>query len=222
VKQVKSRLHYDRESKPKVIAYSETSCPPFQNASLSLKDYKYLCAIDTNTREINGRRLLVSAVFLGMWDDTEKSTHFNFWPELHIDVFDFQGKPERYAWHKVMELIRKGPDYDGQNTFGIIVDSELGDIPSMNQRKTAVYKNYYLPDHMVLVYATGDKSGTVQNVMIKKCDQFATARMNWLVKVYNGENSFDKIPQNFENIARYPEEDKNVGDDGRPDGTRHE
>ena len=199
---VNSKLYYDRETKPKIIAYSESSTPPFQNASLSLREYKYLCAIDTNTRKIQGRIVSVSIICLGMWVNEGEHTRFSFWPEVFMDFLDFTGKPERFAWSKFLKLIEKGDDYNGTNTFGVIVDSDLGDIPRINNRQIPLYEDYYLPQQMKLIYASSDKLGTVQNVMIKKCDQLATERINEIEKMYSSPETINKLPFNYTYIGK--------------------
>lgn len=199
---VNSRLYYDRETKPKIVAYSDSSMPPFQNASLSLRNYKYLCAIDTNTRKVHGRMVSVSIICLGRWVIEGEHTKFSFWPELYMDFLDFTGKAERFAWGEFLKLIEKGADYDGINNFGVIVDSELGEIPSINKRQTPLYEEYYLPRQMELIYASSDKSGTVQNIMIKKCDQFASERLNEIEEMYASPEAINKLPDGYTNIDR--------------------
>lgn len=204
--QINSQFYYDRESKRKIITSSESSYPPFTNASLILRNYNFLCVIDTNTRKINNRTISVSVIFLGQWINAEKYAEFEFWPELYMDFMDCTDKPERYAWHKFIQLIEKGTDYNGINTFGIIVDSDLGEIPSINQGVIPVYEQYYLPDQMELIYASADKSGTVQNAMIKKCDQFAAQRLNRFKDVYKSGTDLDKFPKSYQNITKFNKE----------------
>ncbi|MCI5210835.1 MAG: hypothetical protein D3910_19070, partial [Candidatus Electrothrix sp. ATG2] len=129
-------------------------------------------------------------------------TKFSFWPELYMDIFDYKGKPERFAWREFIKLIEKGSDYEGSNTFGVIVDSELGDIPSINSRSIPLYEDYLLPKNMDLIYASSDKTGTVQNYMIKKCDQLATERIDYIEKRYSSPEEIEKIPMNYVNIRK--------------------
>jgi len=199
---VKSQLFYERESKPKVLSYSDSQCPAFSNASLILRNFDCLCVIDTNTRKIRDRIISVSFACLGLWSNAEEYTSFRFWPELFIDSMDYKEKPERFAWYKVIELIKNGPDYDGQKTFGIIVDSELGEISAINSRDVPLYQNYYLPSQIQLVFASSDKSDTVQNIMMKECDKLATARLDRFEEVHKSNDSLDKFPLNYINIRK--------------------
>lgn len=194
-----SKLFYERESNPKVLSYSDGAIKPYENASNVLKNYEYLCAIDTNTRKINGRTLSVSIICIGRWYDEGEYTKFSFDPHLYMDIFDDKHKPELFAWCEFIKLIVKGENNDGDGTFGVIVDSELGDIPNMNNRSIPIYEEYYLPEKFSLVYASADKSDTVQNKIIKKCDQLATERINYLEKHLK---EIDKIERNFVNIGR--------------------
>jgi hypothetical protein len=199
---VSSQLYYERESKPKVLSYSDTSIPPFVNASHMLRNYKFLSAIDTNTREVHGRSVSASIICLGSWVIEGEYTKFTFRPELYMDLFDHGGKPERYAWREFIKLIEKGSDYDGSNSFGIIVDSELGDIPDINSRKIPLYEEYYLPEKIDLIYASSDKTGTAQNHMIKTCDQWASERIDYIERRYASPEGIGEIPMNCVNIQK--------------------
>jgi hypothetical protein len=196
---VNSQLYYDRESRPKVVSYSDSSITPSENANHVLKNFEYLSAIDTNTRTINGRLISVSIICLGRWINEGEQTKFSFYPHLYMDIFDYIEKPERHAWCEFIKLIVKGENYEGDDNFGIIVDSELGDIPDINNRTIPLYEEFYLPEKMSLIYASSDKSDTVQNYIIKKCDQLSTERINYLEK---NLEEIENTPSNYVNIGR--------------------
>jgi len=196
-----SQLYYNRDTKPKIITYSNTSISPNENASHILRNYEYLSAIDTNTRLVHGRLVSVSVICLGRWINHGEKTEFSFYHDLYMDTFDYEGKPERFAWCEFIKLIVKGDSYIGNDTFGIIVDSELGEISEINSRKIPLYKDYYLPERMYLIYASADKSETVQNYIINKCDQLATDRLDFLEKRYTSDE-FNKVAKNYNKIFR--------------------
>lgn len=196
-----SQLYYERDTKPKVLSYSDGSIKTYETASHVLKNYEYLCAIDTNTRMVHGRLVSVSVICLGRWIDHGEKTEFNFYHELYMDTFDYEAKAERLAWREFIKLIVKGDSYKGNDTFGIIVDSELGEIPEINSRKIPLYEDYYLPERMYLIYASADKSDTVQNCIIQKCDQLATDRIDFLEQRYTSDE-FEKVAKNYNKIFR--------------------
>jgi hypothetical protein len=150
--QISSELYYERESKPKVITRSNSPIPLYGNPSLSLKKYSHLCVVDTNTRKLHNRILSVAFLFLGEWRDAEDGIQFSFYPYLCIDFMDCDEKPERFAWQEVIRLLLNGTDYsDTDNTFGIIVDSDLGAISAINKREEPIYDQFFMPERIELV-----------------------------------------------------------------------
>lgn len=199
---VNSSLYYDRKTKPKIVTYSDSRDLPFQSASLTLRNYKYLCAIDTNSREVHGRIVSMSVVCLGWWFIEGDYTKFNFTPSHYMEFLDFSGKSERFAWCEFLKLIEKGTDYNGINTFGVIVDSDLDDIPSINNRQIPLYDDYYLPSKMELIYASSDKADTVQNKMIKISDKYASKLLEEFENHFYSPEVINRIPNSYKNIEK--------------------
>jgi hypothetical protein len=55
---------------------------------------------------------------------------------------------------------------------------------------------------MELVYASGDKSDSVQNIMIKKCDQLAKKRIDEIEQLYLSQNAINELPIGYCNIDK--------------------
>jgi hypothetical protein len=140
----------------------------------SLRRYSHVFAIDTNTAEINSVRtsITVSAYVTNIdfgqprWNATL----------VRQDAFEFQNavaSPERIGWSETVALIAKS---NLEGLIAIIVDAHLGDLRAINDRMQAIYRNYYLPPAMELIYASADGGGVeyIANAALAHCDKIGT------------------------------------------------
>lgn len=82
-------------------------------------------------------------------------------------------KPENFMYAFAIEFVRDHFQEQNENpSIAVIIDSELGNIPSFNNRTLPIFNNYYLPENIDILYAS-DKGRHLQNKLLKKCDKEA-------------------------------------------------
>jgi hypothetical protein len=140
----------------------------------SLLRFAMLCAVDTNTKVFNNRRISVAAGALlsniqlspTQWDAKL----------IEQDAFEFidaEASPERIGWWEIICRLAVHPDVP--RPVGLIVDSELSELASINAHQQPVIEEYFLPEGFELIYGCGER-GTeefITNAAIAHCDRIA-------------------------------------------------
>ena len=73
-----------------------------------------------------------------------------------------------------MEMLVAHPAYRNLKEIGIVVDSDLGNIPDYNTGKKPIIDTFYLPDKITLLYASSDAGKEyLPNKLIAVCDKEA-------------------------------------------------
>ncbi len=171
--------YYEREKKEKIINYFVYAHDwAYHEADAVIRRYDQLYAIDTNTvKHKSGRRLSVSAILRAETQRLESGVSLlDARTYCLLRGLDIEGKPEIKAWKalfdKLIPLLKSGR----MRRIGIVVDSELGRIESLNLRlRPFPDSDLYLPSGVELIFAT-DSSGTDQfgvNLLISTCHKLA-------------------------------------------------
>lgn len=92
-----------------------------------------------------------------------------------IQIFSVHGnceKPENHNWRNLINFIRNQRSYLVNESYGIIVDSDLGNLNDYNQRKVPILDDFLLPPNFQLIYASSDlPNDELTNQMIAMCDK---------------------------------------------------
>jgi hypothetical protein len=86
--------------------------------------------------------------------------------------------PECIGWHLLIDCIVKNQAYHLRHRIGIVVDSELGNLKSINSREQPYYLSYYIPENIQLLYAS-DKGKDLTNMMLSACHKIANKVMKF-------------------------------------------
>lgn len=171
------QTHKRAHKQPKVLLRGETDGAFVMDPNSVLSRFEEYFVIDTNTRQLHGRRISISAVLhahlKGDWVMWTPVTAFEFW-EPQID-------PEILGWYTLIRAIEEGGIFS-DSRIGVIVDSHLDDLDKLNRRETELHGNQYLPERMKLVYASADKAGSVVNFLIRQADKLARAQLDRVAK----------------------------------------
>lgn len=170
-------VSFDRTKGPKTL--NKTPLDPNKlilNPNHALEKFDRIFAIDTNTKTINDESISVSCVVLcKLSRDRKNSLIAEFLPVHCLEFRNTQGITENTAWRKAIQLITANPSYNANMKFGIIVDSDLGNISSYNNRSKPFYPGLYLPKNIELIYASADTGKEyLANKLISLCDKEAT------------------------------------------------
>ena len=129
-------VNFDRKKGPKIL--NKTPLDPSKliiNPNIALEIFDSIFAIDTNTKVVNGESISVTCIVLcKITRDKNNLLIAKFAPVHCLEFRNIQGVAENTAWMKVIQLITANPAYNINLKFGIIVDSDLGNIPSYNNR----------------------------------------------------------------------------------------
>lgn len=201
-----SQTHYKSDSgKEKVIARIQDKVIP-NEADLMRhlsSDFDLIVAIDTNTRMIRSERISVSGVvhcvLQRMADPYSNDVNFP-WHEVVL----FRNCPsdlpsEKFGWMTVIQRINCEPP-NKLKRFAIVTDHDLDNHTSYNSKRTAIFKNFYLPDNFTFMYGRGDgPNQSLLNYLVKQCDKESTEVLRMIEQTgyyQHGDEkcSIDQIP----------------------------
>jgi hypothetical protein len=159
---VYSEISYDRPKGPKVLSRIPQAD---QNLSFDAggaleKNFDFLCAVDTNTRNIQGKNLSVVGIvtFQLVWV-SEKQGLQRYWRHdvpFCLEYVEIKSKPENFGWLAAIEHLKQFGHINDINKIGMAVDSDLGNVNDYNQRKKPIDGPDYLPANIQLIYASAD------------------------------------------------------------------
>lgn len=166
---------YSRARKgPKTVnrirgAPGETSLDPNWN----LIRFKTVVAVDTNTIEVGGTKVSVSASVLVYNIKLNAKT----WAAqiAKQDAFEFHDStiaPELIGWWEIIERASKS---EIERPIGIITDYDLNSLARINSRKLPFIQGLYVPKGVEFIYASADTGKTefIANAALSECDNIA-------------------------------------------------
>ena len=168
-KKIQLTTFYQKPHKPKIL--NQVDFHKASDFSISygqmLKQYSQIWAIDTNPRTIFGKVANVSAITVCSTDDDEV-----YFPVLAIIFGDIDGNPEVFGWRKFIEFVQSTTQFSSEHHYGLVVDSDFGEINSYNERKKPVCGTFYLPENFDLIYATSDRRNeSIFNKLLSESDK---------------------------------------------------
>ncbi|MBN2185175.1 MAG: hypothetical protein JW746_07585 [Candidatus Krumholzibacteriota bacterium] len=155
------------------------------------KKYEKIGFIDTNRLMSDSHNLYVSSSSLLLWND-DKRRYANV---LHLDLLigccTNKVNPERIGWRDFIRRIQESELFCKDDKILVIVDSEKGLIPLINERKEPVVDGFMLPQGFTIAYATSDSgSESWINKEMKRRDK-VSARA--IIKIKKDKAILDQI-----------------------------
>jgi len=164
---------YERDKNPKVInrlIASPENLTIIPN--IVLTRYTWVLAVDTNSP----KEKLPNTVFTGIVQSKvlpqiDGRLELSIYLEEVVEIHNLNLPSERFGWSFVCKsIINLSPEA----LVAVIVDSELGSIPSINQREEPILDDFYLPNRFELLYASSDTGGGyIANDLLRRCDKNA-------------------------------------------------
>lgn len=149
-----------------------------------LNAFDCVYAVDTNYRIINGVKVCAAGITRGekLQVDIPRKTAYRVTLKYGLVFSTKHPNPERIAWGFVADQSRHWEDLQNKNV-GLIVDSELGALDGISQRKDSLFQHLYLPPNFKIMYASADaEKGNPMNKMINISDYGATLMLNELFR----------------------------------------
>lgn len=160
-------------------------------------------AIDTSYKKY-GENFLCVCACLSIEQDINPTGKINKgdqiillqWPRL-VFLAKLDTKPERYGWMRYIKALINGKTFLNDRSYGIIVDSDLNEIPKINSYETTICEDFYLPKNMSLIYASADTGmENLQNKLIKQTDKIAAQTLHSIKDEFKQFES-KEIDKNF-------------------------
>ena len=157
-----SEVTYDRPKGPKVLSrvpQSQKSLTFNQGAVLK-NNFDYRCAVDTNTRIINGKRISVTGVVtftpVSIPGPKGIESFWKFGVPFCLEYVEINAPIENFGWYAAWERLHIQKEINASTRVGMVVDSDLGNINKFNQRKMPIFGAFNLPQNVSLIYASSD------------------------------------------------------------------
>ena len=173
---------YDRKNKPQPKELGRLPLNPTEihfETWMALKQFDSLLAVDTNTKLIRGEKVSVGCVVQAELDyDNLPHIRGSFRPTACLEIRNARFSPERILWEFVLVGVERSVSYESINSLGLFVDSELGALSELNDRKESIRGTFFVPSRCQLLYASADR-GTewIGYHMIRTCDRVASCAL---------------------------------------------
>jgi hypothetical protein len=169
---------YERGKKPKILSKVSTGKRVAKvSINKAIADYDQLLAIDTNTTEVAGRLLSVTAVVIA---SLQSSAAGGIVCQYEIPAFitftSLLGPPERLGWLFALKELLRCNRISLKSSIGMVVDSDLGLLPEFNSRRMPLIGNEYLLGCVELLYGSADRGSSelIPNRLIKEADKVSS------------------------------------------------
>jgi hypothetical protein len=171
----------ERPKGPKVVSRVPQAGPAllFDREQLLWRQFDYLCAVDTNTRELGGHQVSITGVVQATKRYCASSTGVTTlaWAWSTPEVYEFTDTAlpirEKLGWLLAIERMQQAAVCDRYPRVGLIVDSDMSRHESINARREKIIAKT-LPEGFTLVYASSDTGrNELQNKLITAADRLA-------------------------------------------------
>lgn len=175
--------YYERPKKIKVLNEIAHKISDFHiNLDESLHKYNVILGIDTSYKILDGVKKCVSCVFnLRIYKDQPIISSVVAYV---FNLDENSENPERYAWKLLIEQLLSSKTYSPTYKFGIVTDSELGNLQKYNSREKNIIDDFTLPKNFELIYASAERGGNeyLVNSLIKYTDREAAKLLDQFIK----------------------------------------
>lgn len=188
---VESTIYYERPKKPKVLSkvHARRSGDFSLEQSEIVRRYAQCWAIDTSSEEAFEGRFNVAALCAVNPAGTGEVDRVG-----GLLFGKTSGNPERFGWRRWIEFLLQSTD--AEQRYAIIVDSELREISSMNDRRKPIHGDFFLPENFDMIYATADAAADqVFNKAIKAADRLSQEMRRSLQSEKNQRYFLDLIDE---------------------------
>lgn len=120
------------------------------------KKYDKIGFIDTNSVLLHDERLFVCSASVRLWADESRRFANLHSVDLFVGYCSIDVNPERLGWRDFINRVESSYVLKRTERMLLVVDSEAGLLPSINDRTEPVFSDYSLPSRFTLARATSD------------------------------------------------------------------
>jgi len=167
---------YLRKSRPKVLRQLQAEPTSIKlDTKQLLRSQDATIIVDTNYRNCGDFRICICSSTIVTYQMESGRRIAYCYPQANLLFYaPCTENPERFGWCDILKRFTDSALYDDKKIYGLVVDSDLGELSSINKRETSVWHQYYLPDGFQLIYASADAGReSYINQVMKKCDKRA-------------------------------------------------
>lgn len=201
-----SQTYYNNDSgKEKVISRIQDKVIPNEAELMKYlsSSFNLIIAVDTNTKAIGSETISVAGIVHCVLQRLPEADSYQADFPWHGAIM-FRNcpsvlPPEKFGWMTVIQRVNHEPQ-NRLKKFAIITDHDLNNHTSYNNRELPIFREFYLPDNIMLMYGRGDgPNQSLLNYVIKQCDQESTEIIRMIEQTgyyQHGETIFsiDQIP----------------------------
>lgn len=88
-----------------------------------------------------------------------------------LEYIDVDPPQENFGWRQALYHLAKERKVKSYSRAAVIVDSDLQNLASYNNREKPFWKGVYLPHNITLIYASGDTGSSLANKLLKEADR---------------------------------------------------
>lgn len=176
--------YFRKSGKPKILSeIPSVDGQHYTDVTRQMLKYDRLIAIDTNTYNKNNKSISIGTSHQVIGLPFEKGYKYHYIPiAIPFIINGHSEKPENQNWMNLINFIVSNKNYNSEFKIGLIVDSDLGNIPAFNLREKPIFSNYLLPDNFELIFASDAANDSFLNQAIKKCHSLANEAYKELIK----------------------------------------
>ncbi len=175
-----SQTHYIGQSgKEKVITRIQKKVIPNEADLIRhLSSFDMVIAVDTNTKIIESETVSVTGVVHCVVQEAlDPDTYDVDFPWNGVYLFrncPSDLPPEKYGWMTAIREFSRNP-LNKTKKVAIVTDHDLDNHTSYNSKQIPIFRDFYLPDNITMMYGRGDASTeNLLNDVVKMCDKKST------------------------------------------------
>jgi hypothetical protein len=167
---------YHRKFKPKIVRQLQVDPTNIiLDTKHLLQNYEIILFVDTNYHKLRDFYLCVSSSILVKYEiEDGRRIGYGYPQSDFLFCASYSEKPERFGWWDIIKRFIDSSFYNENGNYGLVVDSDLKDLPKINSRQAPVWEQYLLPAGLQILYASADTGKeSYLNQEIKLCDKQA-------------------------------------------------
>ena len=172
---------YDRPKGPKELITAKLHDLHSMDPNGIFLEYDHFFIIDTNTKNVGGGLISISAVMHAYADVSESGYHtLQYAPLTYLEFRNPLVPAEHLGWMALCGALEGNEEFSHKRV-GVVVDSSKGSLNDFNSGRLPICNDYYLPRNFTLIYASADNGNSILNKLMKRCDKQAGNLLRWLL-----------------------------------------
>jgi len=174
---------YHGENKNRSLVDLPSDIKDSLDIHVAVKRHDFICAVDTNMREFKNKFYSVGCMIsLNKIEKEDDKIYIsvNVWKYFEDKYYSEPKNFEQKNWVEAIKFIQRR--FPGKKDILMIVDCDLKNINSYNERKKAIFEHFFLPIEFTLVYSKCGATDYWTNHLLTKADKCSSQKLNEIIK----------------------------------------